>query len=168
MDDLLVINSSSLSWSPKCFLIVKICGHLSLYHIISRVFLLTYLVFPYCFSPLTEYLVITWMQLVQAGEIFDQSKIIRIDKGFGLLLEIPSSPTPTPAYVSVSLPGFNWVTWYRHFLPLCNFLDYKGKAAYIWLLAPNMVGNLMFMLMLKFFALFCRLFYIELIHIFLL
>ncbi|CAI9097447.1 OLC1v1033877C1 [Oldenlandia corymbosa var. corymbosa] len=40
--------------------------------------------------------------LVQAGEIFDQSKIIRIDKDFGLLLEVPSSPAPTPAYVSVS------------------------------------------------------------------
>lgn len=44
------------------------------------------------------------MQLVQAGEMFDQSKIVRIDKGSGLLLEIPSLPVPTPAYVSVSLP----------------------------------------------------------------
>lgn len=43
------------------------------------------------------------MQLVQTGDIFDQSKIIRIDRGLGLLLEIPSSPVATPAYVSVSL-----------------------------------------------------------------
>lgn len=40
--------------------------------------------------------------LVQTGDIFDQSKIIRIDRGLGLLLEIPSSPVATPAYVSVS------------------------------------------------------------------
>lgn len=40
--------------------------------------------------------------LVQTGDIFDRSKIIRIDRGLGLLLEIPSSPVATPAYVSVS------------------------------------------------------------------
>ncbi|XAR68636.1 hypothetical protein NMG60_11003830 [Bertholletia excelsa] len=40
--------------------------------------------------------------LVQAGDIFDQSKVIRVDRGLGLLLEVPTSPVPTPAYVSVS------------------------------------------------------------------
>ncbi|XP_028090064.1 rRNA biogenesis protein RRP5-like [Camellia sinensis] len=32
----------------------------------------------------------------------DHSKVIRVDRGFGLLLEVPTSPIPTPAYVSVS------------------------------------------------------------------
>ncbi|XP_059646446.1 rRNA biogenesis protein RRP5 [Cornus florida] len=40
--------------------------------------------------------------LVKTGDIFDHSKVVRVDRGFGLLLEIPSSPVPTPAYVSVS------------------------------------------------------------------
>lgn len=40
--------------------------------------------------------------LVKAGDIFDHSKVIRVDRGFGLLLEIPTAPFPTPAYVSVS------------------------------------------------------------------
>ncbi|KAL8147183.1 rRNA biogenesis protein RRP5 isoform X2 [Apium graveolens] len=40
--------------------------------------------------------------LLNAGDIFDNSKVIRIDRGLGLLLEVPSSPVPTPAYVSVS------------------------------------------------------------------
>ncbi|CAK9145935.1 unnamed protein product [Ilex paraguariensis] len=39
--------------------------------------------------------------LVRTGDIFDQSKVIRVDRGLGLLLEIPTSPIPTPAYVSV-------------------------------------------------------------------
>lgn len=40
--------------------------------------------------------------LVKTGDIFDHSKVIRVDRGFGLLLEIPTAPYPTPAYVSVS------------------------------------------------------------------
>ncbi|XP_028055127.1 rRNA biogenesis protein RRP5 isoform X13 [Camellia sinensis] len=40
--------------------------------------------------------------LVKTGDIFDHSKVIRVDRGFGLLLEVPTSPIPTPAYVSVS------------------------------------------------------------------
>ncbi|XP_010317858.1 rRNA biogenesis protein RRP5 [Solanum lycopersicum] len=40
--------------------------------------------------------------LIKVGDIFDQSKVIRIDRSLGLLLEIPSSPVPTPAYVNVS------------------------------------------------------------------
>ncbi|XP_047264724.1 rRNA biogenesis protein RRP5 [Capsicum annuum] len=40
--------------------------------------------------------------LIKVGDIFDQSKVIRIDRGLGLLLEIPSSPVPTPTYVNVS------------------------------------------------------------------
>ena len=42
------------------------------------------------------------MQLVKIGDIFDDSKVIRVDRGSGLLLEIPSTPVPTPAYVNVS------------------------------------------------------------------
>ncbi|CAL5439115.1 unnamed protein product [Camellia sinensis] len=38
------------------------------------------------------------MQLVKTGDIFDHSKVIRVDRGFGLLLEVPTSPIPTPAY----------------------------------------------------------------------
>ncbi|CAO2824133.1 unnamed protein product [Amaranthus hypochondriacus] len=37
--------------------------------------------------------------LVKTGEIYEHSKIIRVDKDWGLLLKIPSSPAPTPAYV---------------------------------------------------------------------
>nr|GEX60019.1 rRNA biogenesis protein RRP5 [Tanacetum cinerariifolium] len=40
--------------------------------------------------------------LVKIGDIFDDSKVIRVDRGSGLLLEIPSVPIPTPAYVNVS------------------------------------------------------------------
>ncbi|CAL9220483.1 unnamed protein product [Arabidopsis halleri] len=36
---------------------------------------------------------------VFSGDIFDKAKVVRIDKS-GLLLELPSKPTPTPAYVS--------------------------------------------------------------------
>lgn len=40
--------------------------------------------------------------LTKTGDIFDHSKVIRVDRGLGLLLEIPTTPIPTPAYVSVS------------------------------------------------------------------
>ncbi|CAA0842788.1 Unknown protein [Striga hermonthica] len=40
--------------------------------------------------------------LVKIGYISSQSKIVRVDKGSGLLLEIPTLPTPTPAYVNVA------------------------------------------------------------------
>ncbi|KAL7134052.1 hypothetical protein ABFS83_11G001300 [Erythranthe nasuta] len=40
--------------------------------------------------------------LVKVGDIFDQSKVVRVDKGSGLLLQIPTLPVPTPAYVNVS------------------------------------------------------------------
>ncbi|KAI3684062.1 hypothetical protein L2E82_49964 [Cichorium intybus] len=36
------------------------------------------------------------------SDIFDDSKVIRVDWGTGLLLEIPSTLVPTPAYVNVS------------------------------------------------------------------
>ncbi|KAG7581622.1 S1 domain [Arabidopsis suecica] len=36
---------------------------------------------------------------VFSGDIFDEAKVVRIDKS-GLLLELPSKPVPTPAYVS--------------------------------------------------------------------
>ncbi|CAN6577203.1 unnamed protein product [Malus baccata var. baccata] len=40
--------------------------------------------------------------LVKIGDICDDSKVVRVDKGLGLLLEIPSTPVSTPAYVSIS------------------------------------------------------------------
>ncbi|OMO68743.1 hypothetical protein COLO4_29434 [Corchorus olitorius] len=39
---------------------------------------------------------------VNIGEIYDQSKVIRVDRGLGLLLDIPSKPVSTPAYVNIS------------------------------------------------------------------
>ncbi|XWS56135.1 hypothetical protein CRYUN_Cryun09bG0060500 [Craigia yunnanensis] len=39
---------------------------------------------------------------VNIGDIYDQSKVVRVDRGFGLLLDIPSKPVSTPAYVNVS------------------------------------------------------------------
>ncbi|CAL9060989.1 unnamed protein product [Musa banksii] len=38
---------------------------------------------------------------VQTGEIYDNSQILRVDRGLGFLLEIRSSPAPSPAYVSI-------------------------------------------------------------------
>ncbi|GMJ14782.1 Ribosomal RNA Processing 5 [Hibiscus trionum] len=35
------------------------------------------------------------------GDIFDQSKVVRVDRGFGLLLDVPTKPVSTPAYVNV-------------------------------------------------------------------
>lgn len=40
--------------------------------------------------------------LIKIGEIYEHSKIIRVDKDWGLLLEIPSPQAPTPAYVTIS------------------------------------------------------------------
>ncbi|CAH9109012.1 unnamed protein product [Cuscuta europaea] len=40
--------------------------------------------------------------LVKAGDIFERANVIRVDRGIGLLLELPSSPVPTPAYVYLS------------------------------------------------------------------
>ncbi|KAM2436860.1 hypothetical protein ACFX1W_014035 [Malus domestica] len=39
---------------------------------------------------------------VKIGDICDASKVVRVDRGLGLLLEIPSTPVPTPACVSIS------------------------------------------------------------------
>lgn len=39
---------------------------------------------------------------VKIGDIYEKSKVVRIDRGQGLLLDIPSSPMSTPAYVNVS------------------------------------------------------------------
>ncbi|OVA06347.1 Ribosomal protein S1 [Macleaya cordata] len=39
---------------------------------------------------------------VRTGEIYDSSRVVRVDRGLGVLLEIPSTPVPTPAYVSIS------------------------------------------------------------------
>ncbi|KAL2664253.1 hypothetical protein GLYMA_02G168900v4 [Glycine max] len=39
---------------------------------------------------------------VKIGDIYDNSKVVRVDRGLGLLLEVPSIPEPTPAFVSIS------------------------------------------------------------------
>lgn len=41
------------------------------------------------------------VQHVKIGDIYDNSKVVRVDRGLGLLLEVPSIPEPTPAFVSV-------------------------------------------------------------------
>lgn len=41
------------------------------------------------------------MQNIKIGEIYDESRVVRVDKGIGLLVEIPSSPAPSPAYINV-------------------------------------------------------------------
>jgi hypothetical protein len=40
------------------------------------------------------------MQNLKAGDIYDKSKVLRVDKKAGLFLEIPSS-TPSPGFISV-------------------------------------------------------------------
>ncbi|XP_058758623.1 rRNA biogenesis protein RRP5-like [Vicia villosa] len=39
---------------------------------------------------------------VNIGDIYENSKVVRVDKGSGLLLEVPSIPESTPAFVSIS------------------------------------------------------------------
>ncbi|XP_050889159.1 rRNA biogenesis protein RRP5 [Lathyrus oleraceus] len=39
---------------------------------------------------------------VKIGDIYENSKVVRVDKGPGLLLEVPSIPESTPAFVSIS------------------------------------------------------------------
>ncbi|XP_050380953.1 rRNA biogenesis protein RRP5 [Argentina anserina] len=39
---------------------------------------------------------------VKIGDICDDAKVVRVDRGLGLLLEIPSTQISTPAYVSIS------------------------------------------------------------------
>lgn len=39
---------------------------------------------------------------VKIGDIYEAAKVVRVDRGLGLLLEIPSAPVSTPAYVSIS------------------------------------------------------------------
>ncbi|XP_014514109.1 rRNA biogenesis protein RRP5 [Vigna radiata var. radiata] len=39
---------------------------------------------------------------VKIGDIYDNSKVVRVDKGSGLLLEVPSIPEPTPVFVNIS------------------------------------------------------------------
>ncbi|KAK9266592.1 hypothetical protein L1049_021657 [Liquidambar formosana] len=38
---------------------------------------------------------------VKIGDIYDHSKVVRVDRGLGILLEIPSSPASTPTYVGM-------------------------------------------------------------------
>ncbi|CAM8884494.1 unnamed protein product [Rhodiola kirilowii] len=38
---------------------------------------------------------------VKTGDIYDASKVVRCDKGLGLLLEIPSAPASVQAYVGI-------------------------------------------------------------------
>lgn len=55
------------------------------------------------------------VQHVKIGDIYDNSKVVRVDKGSGLLLEVPSIPEPTPVFVNVSTVciSFNDVDFYR-------------------------------------------------------
>ncbi|KAL4021140.1 hypothetical protein IC575_019931 [Cucumis melo] len=39
---------------------------------------------------------------VRIGDIYDSAKVVRVDRGSGLLLEVASSPESTPTFVSVS------------------------------------------------------------------
>ncbi|XP_078180965.1 RIBOSOMAL RNA PROCESSING 5 isoform X4 [Carex rostrata] len=39
---------------------------------------------------------------IKIGEIYDESRVVRVDKGIGLLVEIPSSPAPSPAYINMN------------------------------------------------------------------
>lgn len=55
------------------------------------------------------------MQHVKIGDICDNSKVARVDKGSGLLLEIPSTPLSTPAYVSVCQVSVFWHLCVEHF-----------------------------------------------------
>ncbi|GLJ04920.1 hypothetical protein SUGI_0006550 [Cryptomeria japonica] len=38
---------------------------------------------------------------VKVGEIFEDARVVRVDRGIGLLLELPSKPAATPAYVKI-------------------------------------------------------------------
>ncbi|KAJ3670185.1 hypothetical protein LUZ60_010509 [Juncus effusus] len=38
---------------------------------------------------------------VKIGDIYDEARVLRVDKGLGLLVEVPSSPEPSPAYISI-------------------------------------------------------------------
>lgn len=40
---------------------------------------------------------------MKSGDIFDTSRVVRIDRGLGILLELPSEPVPTPCFVGVCL-----------------------------------------------------------------
>lgn len=48
---------------------------------------------------------LTYLQLVlqhvKIGDICENAKVVRVEKGSGLLLEIPSSPESSSAFVSV-------------------------------------------------------------------
>jgi len=44
--------------------------------------------------------IVPYMQNVKAGDIYNKSKVLRVDKKAGLFLEIPS-PTPSPGFISV-------------------------------------------------------------------
>lgn len=62
------------------------------------------------------------MQHVKIGDIYDDSKVVRVDRGLGLLLEIPSTQISTPAYVSVcSFCGSIFEVYF----------DYTGVTIYI-------------------------------------
>ncbi|KAL8094159.1 hypothetical protein AgCh_035869 [Apium graveolens] len=43
---------------------------------------------------------LSWRLKLELGDIFDNLKVIRIDRGSGLLLEVPFSPVPTPVFTS--------------------------------------------------------------------
>lgn len=38
---------------------------------------------------------------VKLGEIFDEAQVVRVDHAFGVLVELPSKPVPTPGFVNI-------------------------------------------------------------------
>lgn len=40
--------------------------------------------------------------LVKIGDVFEECEVVRVDKGSGLLLKVPTVPDPTPTYVNVT------------------------------------------------------------------
>ena len=51
-------------------------------------------------SVLSWLVIVPYMQNVKAGDIYNKSKVLRVDKKAGLFLKIPS-PTPSPGFISV-------------------------------------------------------------------
>lgn len=67
------------------------------------------------FSALFWSVVFPHMQNLKAGDIYDKSKVLRVDKKAGLFLEIPS-PTPSPGFISVCGTVMNVL--------LCSFIEW--------------------------------------------
>lgn len=74
-------------------------------------------------------------QHVKAGDVYEDAHVVRIDRRSGLLLEIPSSPVHTPAFVKVCVHLYMCERLCIVVLPVCSvvvyidmFLDLVAKA----------------------------------------